>query len=210
MRTLRISLLLFLLLTGCFKDKVPVPPPVSYPILHQEFLPIESFSCVDTLIQHPSGCGIIVQPSDSLVTRTIDLDADGQADFEISCSSWYHFLSASYPCVNYNTSYMISAQQSGAAIATIGNYNEIKKYVESDSIRPTDQWRTSAALLLAVTQAPFVTNFNGLSYFGLKLSKANGEWFGWLKLSKDNFNLTLLATGVKLGPSSGIQAGQVQ
>ena len=77
---------LIFIFTSCVKDKVPVPPPpsseVTVPILHQTFTSPESFTCVDTVIQHPSGCGMIVYPIDTIVSRTIDLDADGQADFD--------------------------------------------------------------------------------------------------------------------------------
>ena len=203
---------ILLILTSCLKDKVPVPPPpeVTVPILHQTFVSPESFTCVDTVIQHPSGCGMIVYPIDTIVSRTIDLDADGQADFEIKCESWYHFLSASNPCANYNTSYIITALQSGAAIATVGDYSEIRKYAENEYILPNAQWRTSAAILLDVTTAPYATDFFGLSYFGLRLYKANEVWYGWLKLEKSGYHLTLLASGVKQGPSTGIKAGQIQ
>ncbi len=212
MRLVRNALLILVLLSACLKDKVPVPPPpeVNVPILHQTFTSPESFTCVDTLIQHPSGCGMIVQPADSAVSRTIDLDADGQADFEISCTSWYQFQSASYPCVNYNTSFVISALQNNGAIATVGNFNEVRKYAENDSINSGAHWLSSAGILVAVAQAPFATDFNGISYFGLKLNKANGTWYGWLKLEKSGYHLTLLASGVKQGPSTGIKAGQIQ
>lgn len=179
-------------------------------INYHEINPTETFTCVDTIIQHPSGCGMIVQPADSAVSRTIDLDADGQADFEISCTSWYQFQSASYPCVNYNVSFVISALQNNGAIATVGNFNEVRKYAENDSIQITDQWHASAAMLLDVAQAPFITDFNGTNFFGLKIRKNNEDWYGWLKLNKDGYNLTLLASGVKQGPSTGIKAGQIQ
>jgi hypothetical protein len=212
MRLVRNALLLLVLLSACLKDKVPVPPPpeVNVPILHQTFTSPESFTCVDTIIQHPSGCGMIVQPADSAVSRTIDLDADGQADFEISCTSWYQFQSASYPCVNYNVSFVISALQNNGAIATVGNFNEVRKYAENDSIQITDQWHAFAAMLLDVALAPFFTDFNGTNFFGLKIRKNNEDWYGWLKLNKDGYNLTLLASGVKQGPSTGIKAGQIQ
>lgn len=199
-----------MIFSSCLKDKVPVPQIIDVLINYHEVNPTETFTCVDTIIAHPSGCGMIVQPADSAVSRTIDLDTDGQADFEISCTSWYHFVSASYPCVNYNTSFIISSLQTGAAIATIGNYNEVRKYAENDSIRITDQWYASAAILLAVAQAPFVTDFNGTSFFGLKIRKNNQDWYGWLKLEKSGYHLTLLASGVKQGPSTGIKAGQIQ
>lgn len=214
MRLVRNALLILVLLSACLKDKVPVPPPpeVNVPILHQTFTSPESFTCVDTLIQHPSGCGLIVYPIDTTVSRTIDLDADGQADFRISCTSWYHFLSASYPCANYNTSYIMTGLQYEAAISTVGDYSEIRKYAENENIRPNDQWRTSAAILLDVTTAPYATDFFGLSYFGLRLYKANTNeiWYGWLKLEKSGYHLTLLAQGVRSGPSTGIKAGQIQ
>ncbi len=204
MRSVRNALLILVLLSACLKDKV------TYPIFHQTFVPTESFTCVDTLIQHPSGCGMIVQPADSAVFRTIDLDNDGQADFQISCTSWYDFVSASYPCANYNTSYVISAIQNNGSVATTGNFNEVRKYSENDSISSSHQWYSSAGILVAVNQAPFVTDFNGSSYFGLKIRKNNQDWYGWLKLEKSGYHLTLLASGVKQGPSTGIKAGQIQ
>jgi hypothetical protein len=65
-------------------------------------------------------------------------------------------------------------------------------------------------MLLDVAQAPFITDFNGTNFFGLKIRKNNEDWYGWLKLNKDGYNLTLLASGVKQGPSTGIKAGQIQ
>jgi hypothetical protein len=198
------------ILASCLKDKVPVPPEIKYPIRHTEYNPNETFTCVDTIIQHPSGCGMIALPADSSVLRNIDLDADGTADFQISCTSWYQTLSASFPCVNYNTSYAITALQNNGAIATTGTYNEVCKFAVNDSINLTAKWHNSASILLHVTQAPFVTDFNGLCYFGLKLTRNNGNWYGWLKLEKSLYDISLISSAIRLGPSSGIRAGQIE
>ncbi|MEN9743396.1 MAG: hypothetical protein RLZZ65_1201 [Bacteroidota bacterium] len=193
-----------LVIQACTKDKIHVEPS----ILYQEMNPSEYFTCVDTVIAHPSGCGWIVQPSDSMEARTIDLDADGEADFNITCTSWYHMLSASYPCVNYNTSIIISGVDTNTFVATQGLYNESRKYAVSDSILPSDQWRSSAALLLFVQQAPFATNFEGSAYFGLKMKKNNEAWYAWLELEKNQYKIRVLSHAIKQGQSAGIKAGE--
>ena len=193
-----------LIVQACTKDKIHVEPQISY----QEFNDTEFFTCVDTIVAHPSGCGSVILPSDSIEERLIDLDFDGNPDYKITCTSWYNFVSASYPCANYNTSIIISSMDTNAFIATTGMFNDSRKYALSDSIRSTDQWRSSAALLLFVQQAPFTTTFDGLAYFGLKMKKNGEDWFGWVQLEKNTYKIRILSHAVKTGQSTGIKAGE--
>ncbi|MFZ9657380.1 MAG: hypothetical protein ACO29Z_01695 [Crocinitomicaceae bacterium] len=193
-----------LIVQACTKDKIHVEPQISY----QELNDTEFFTCVDTIVEHPSGCGSVILPSDSIEERLIDLDFDANPDFKISCTSWYNFVSASYPCANYNTSIIISSMDTNAFIATTGMFNDSRKYALSDSIRSTDQWRSSAALLLFVQQAPFTTTFDGLAYFGLKMKKNGEDWFGWVQLEKNTYKIRILSHAVKTGQSTGIKAGE--
>lgn len=198
------TIIILVLLQACTKDKIHLEPQM----IHHELNNAEFFTCVDTIVAHPSGCGSVILPADSIEERLIDLDFDGNSDFKISCTSWYNFVSASYPCANYNTSIIISSMDTNAFIATTGMFNDSRKYALSDSIRSTDQWRSSAALLLDVQQAPFATTFEGSAFFGLKMNKNNEEWYAWLKLEKDQYKIRVLAYAIKLGQSSGIKAGE--
>jgi hypothetical protein len=193
-----------LILQACTKDKIHVEPQISY----QELNDTEFFTCVDTIIAHPSGCGWVIQPADSMTQRTLDLDGDGTADFNITCTSFYNFVSASYPCANYNSTIIINGIDTNAFIATTGMFIDSRKYALSDSIRSTDQWRSSAALLLFVQQAPFTTTFDGLAYFGLKMKKNGEDWFGWVQLEKNTYKIRILSHAVKTGQSTGIKAGE--
>lgn len=193
-----------LVIQACTKDKIHIEPPIIY----HEQNPSEFFTCVDTVVAHPSGCGSVIQPSDSIVERLFDLDLDGNPDYKITCTSWYNFVSASYPCANYNSTIIISGIDTSTFIATTGMFNDSQKYALSDSIRSTDQWRSSAALLLFVQQAPFTTTFDGLAYFGLKMKKNGEDWFGWVQLEKNTYKIRVLSHAVKTGQSTGIKAGE--
>jgi hypothetical protein len=58
-------------------------------------------SSIHNFINHPIGCGMIPSPTDSLDVDSLNLNNDLIIDSYISAKSWYQFVCASFPCVNY-------------------------------------------------------------------------------------------------------------
>lgn len=177
-------------------------------IIHTEYIPAVLLTCVDSMIQHPSGCGMIPVPTDSTSTIQIDMDQNGTFDFSITCSTWYQFVSASGPCANYNSSMIISGIDSSNDIA-IGNLFNASKYFEYGvEIFDENSWSHFATLQLQAATAPFQTDFVGEKYIGIRMNSAKGYQYGWILLEKIGFKLYVKSSGIQSCPTKAIQAGQ--
>lgn len=201
------------LLVACAKDDDLEPTPAPTPaadILYTELDSTLKLTSVDTLIFHPSGCGMLPSPSDSSATRSIDVDNDGAADFTIACGTWYYFVSASGPCANYNTSMTITGASDERKISITNNYNTVARYAENDVIDNTQNWVSTATLMLSSATAPFSTNFNGTTYIGLKIGSDQGDRFAWLRLRKEGYVLTLYSHAIAASSTGQILAGQTE
>ncbi len=194
------------LLVRCTKDTTPKNDTILYTDL-QPPLEIES---VDSLVFHNSGCGYVPFPADTMKNNALDINKDGIDDFTLTCKSWYQFVSASNPCVNYNTSIVISGISDDNQIAVIGNYSEAKKYELDAVINNSQNWSNSATLKLASAQAPISIDFNGNNYLGLKIKKGQNSHFCWLYLNKTDYTIKVLAFAANLTEGNSIRVGQTE
>jgi hypothetical protein len=193
------------IITSCTKDK---NSKTENPIVYTELNPSIQITSVDTLINHLSGCGLVPSPSDSTATFSIDLNNDNSIDFILTCSSWYHFVSASDPCANYNTSMVISGTSASNKVSIAGNYNIANHFQMNESIDNYQTWSNSATLMLNSALAPFSTNFNSDVFLGLKMTTTEGDYFGWIHIDKNGFDISVLSYAIHQTLNCTIQAGQ--
>jgi len=191
---------------SCNKESENIPDD----IMHYELNPQLELTSVDSLINHPSGCGNIPIPSDSSASLSLDINNDGTNDFSISCLSWYEFVSASGPCANYNTSITIHGTTEKNKISIQENYNTIKTLNFNDIIDNSYNWHENATLMISSAQAPFSTNFNGSVYLGLKLKQDEEEYFGWLYINKSDYLITIMSYAINQTAHNCIHAGQTE
>lgn len=178
-------------------------------ILWKEFSPSIHLSCVDTMVPHPSGCGLIPIPSDSTSMVLLDVDSDGITDFEVTCTTWYQFVSASGPCANYNSSMIISGTSTNNEIATTGNWNEFYHFNIGELINANNQWMNYSTLQLHAAQGPFGADFNGLQYAGVRMKKDGEFHYGWVLFEKTDYNLYIRSVGIQTCPQLEIKAGSI-
>ncbi len=177
-------------------------------IIHTEYSPAVLLTCVDSVIQHPSGCGMIPVPTDSTSSIQIDMDQNGTFDFSITCSTWYQFVSASGPCANYNSSMIISGSSDSNEIALGSLYNTAKDFEFGDEIFDENSWFHISTLQLHVATAPFQTDFADEKYVGIRMISPVGYQYGWILLEKIGFKLYVKSSGIQTCPTKAIQAGQ--
>ncbi len=177
-------------------------------IIHSQYTPAILLTCVDSVIQHPSGCGMIPVPTDSTSTIQIDMDQNGTFDFSITCSTWYQFVSASGPCANYNSSMIVSGITTANEIS-IGNiYNASRYYNYGEEISEQGTWFNSSLLQLHVATAPFQTDFDNEKYVGIRMGSPSEYQYGWILLEKIGFKLYVKSSGIQTCRTKAIQAGQ--
>jgi len=176
-------------------------------IIHSQYTPAILLTCVDSVIQHPSGCGMIPVPTDSTSTIQIDMDQNGTFDFSITCSTWYQFVSASGPCANYNSSMIISGSSDSNEIALGSLYNTAKDFEFGDEIFDENSWFHISTLQLHVATAPFQTDFVDEKYVGIRMRSSVGYQYGWILLEKIGFKLYVKSSGIQTCPTKAIQAG---
>ncbi len=191
--------------TACKKAKSSSSSFIQY----AEWTPPIQATAVDSMVLHPSGCGLTPVPADSTVIVELDIDQDGLTDFILQCTSWYQFVSASDPCANYHQSITISGASEFNNIAIDGNYNAVHILNHGESVGATLNWSNTATLLLASANAPFSTDFSGNAYLGLQIVANNSHLhFAWLSLQKTGSQVSLLSWAIQKSESTSIQAGQ--
>jgi hypothetical protein len=198
--------ILSLLLIGCEKKEILSQDNV----LCTELQPSVEISSVHSLVWHPSGCGNVPSPSDSSASISLDINNDGTNDFTIYCSSWYHFVSASIPCGNYNTSMTITGTNSNNQIATNGNFDIAKLYSLGEKIESSGVWKVSSTLMRSSVTYPYGTNFEGSKYLGLKIRQEQNDYFGWLYINKDGYVITVMSYAINLTVNNSIITGQTE
>ncbi|RFC54716.1 hypothetical protein [Brumimicrobium aurantiacum] len=196
---------------GCSKenDLDPVSP-IADDITYSELNPNIHLTSVDSLIYHGSGCGYVPSPSDSTASVSFDIDNDNVVDFTLSCNSWYNFVSASGPCANYNTSIVLSGTSNNNKVAINGNYNIVKKHDLNDVIDNSLLWSNTARLMLSSASAPFETNFDDTVYLGLKINTDQGDYFGWIYIDKNGYDVTVKSYAFNQSVNNSINAGQTE
>lgn len=198
-------------LFGCSKENDLEPEnPLTEGITYTELNPSIQLTSVDSLIYHGSGCGYVPSPSDSTASISLDINHDNVVDFTLSCNSWYNFVSASGPCANYNTSIVLSGTPDKNKVGITENYNSVKRFVLNEEIGNSQQWSSTAMLMLSSATAPFATNFNDTVYLGLKINTDEGDYFGWIYIDKNEYNVTVLSYAWNQSVNSSINAGQTE
>lgn len=192
---------------SCEKDKTVFPAEV-YDIMQLDFDTNRVVSSIDAFINHPSGCGLIPFPSDSLDIDSLDLNNDLIKDSYISAKSWYQFVSASYPCVNYCHSVIITANQGDIQFTKNGTYNQVDTLILNEVIDSTKDWSNSVAFALFVPNAPFTCSYNGTHYVGYRVVNGAGYQYGWLKVKSINNGISLIDGALNRTIDMGIPAGK--
>ena len=162
--------LIILFFLSCKKDKV-VDCPKSFDIIEIAVDSNRVITSIDTFINHPSGCGVVPSPSDSLDVDSLDLNPDGIKDCYINAKTWYQMVSASYPCANYSHSVVLSTIQNDIQFTKSGFYNQFGYFDENELIDSTKDWSESIMFSLSVPQAPFSCYYQGIHYIGYRVIK---------------------------------------
>ena len=207
-KAIMMLLLVSFFFNSCEKENEKVAP--SNKILYHVLNPSIVVSSVDSLIDHPSGCGYIPSPSDSSASITIDINDDGLMDFTLTCSSWYSFVSASNPCANYNTNITLSGTSNDNKLAITGNYNVVNLFEFNDELNSSQEWSNTGILMLSSALAPFSTNFNGDKYLGLKINQDQEDLFGWIYIDKNGYEITVISYAINQTANISIKAGQIE
>lgn len=165
---------------------------------------------IDHMIFHPSGCGNVQSPADSLDVDSLDLDGNGLIESYIYAKSWYNFVSASYPCVNYNHSIAISSKNADSNIqfSKIQPYNQVKLFAETELIDSSSNWDYSVILSLSVQQAPFSCNYEGSHFIGYRIKNIQGYSYGWLMVKSDSLGVKIVDAALNRTIEMGIPAGR--
>ena len=198
---------ILLLFYSCKKDNTEVSQKV-YDIIKLDFDTNRVVSSINTFINHPSGCGMIPSPSDSLDVDSLDLNNDLINDSYISAKSWYQFVSASYPCVNYSHSVILASNQSNIQFMKSGMYNQVDTLNFNDVIDSTKAWANSVIFALYVPNAPFSCYYHGVHFIGYRVSKGVGYQYGWLKIKSTNNGISIVEGALNRTIDMGIPAGR--
>lgn len=202
-----ISILLGLIFFSCKKDSNSNVPKV----FDIATLTIDSnriVTSIDTIIAHPSGCGMIPSPSDSLDVDSLDLDLNVGIDAYVSAKSWYQFVSASYPCANYCHSLIFGSVQNKVEFTKSGMYNQVGLINENETIDSTKEWMGSITLSLYVPNAHFSCGYQGINYVGFRVLKNSGYQYGWLKVKATNYGVSIVSGALNQTVDMGIPAGK--
>jgi hypothetical protein len=192
---------------SCKKNKTGVPTKV-YDIIQLDFDTNRVVSSIDTFINHPSGCGMIPSPTDSLDVDSLDLNNDLINDSYISAKSWYQFVSASFPCVNYCHSVILASDQSNIQFMKNGMYNQVDTLIFNDVIDSTKAWTNSVTFAMYVPNAPFSCFYQGVHYVGYRVAKGAGYQYGWLKVKSMNNGISIVDGALNRTIDMGIPAGK--
>lgn len=172
--------------------------------------PFIQVTSVDALIPHGSGCGLVPSPADSTASVTLDINNDGLGDFNLSCVSWYDFVSASSPCANYNTRIILSGTSNTNQVSVSGNYDIVTRYDLAQTIDDVQDWSNSAVIMMNSATVPFSADFNGTAYLGVKVETNQGDHFGWIEVYKNFYQVEISSYAINQQAGSPIQAGQIE
>jgi hypothetical protein len=200
-------IILALLFSSCTKEKTPFESE-KFDIQIISVDSTKRICSIDHLVLHPSGCGNVPSPSDSLDVDSLDLDGNGLIDSYIYAKTWYNFISASYPCANYNHSIVISGTNTDIQFSKIQPYNQVKLFEETALVDLSSTWDYSVVLSLSVQQAPFSCYFDGTHYLGYRMKNIQGYSYGWIKVRSESFGVRLIDAALNRTIDMGIPAGR--
>lgn len=164
-------------------------------IYYKNIVPDVEIYSIQGYTPHPSNCGNVQYPSDTLATYLLDLDSNNIADIYFEAKSFMQFYSASSPCVNYFYGTKASAINS------------------VDSLGASIFWQPTPKILLAgdtinssliafgneVTigghlnpQYPSFMNFYGVKYLPFKRTMNNKTMYGWILVERTTNNRIII------------------
>jgi len=208
MKKIILIVLTSLMISSCVKDK-----DLTDEIIFVDLNPDLILNPVDSVGLHPSGLcqQVIPFPSDSIISTDIDINQDGQNDYRFTFTNFYEWVSASYPCANYNSIVQINALINGNKVVIANEeMHDIKVLNCNDNINKKDLFYDNAFIYRNVAMGNlYFGDFSGEGYIGFKLS--NGE-LGWIKINfqKDYFLCIILEYAYNKNVASDINAGQIK
>jgi hypothetical protein len=105
---------------------------------------------------------------------------------------------------------VLSGTSNENRVGISGDYNIVKQFVLNDVIDNSQQWSNAAMLMLSSASAPFATNFNDTVYLGLKINTDQGDYFGWIYIDKNGYDVKVISTAMNQTVNSSINAGQTE
>lgn len=170
-----------------------IPPPSPDSIIYTD---IPDINLISNMIPHPSGCGYIPTPSDTIVSDSIDIDLDGVYDMKFINEHYLYWISASSPCYNFNCKISVKMIN---IIDTIAFYNDEYWWIDelylNDSIDnnlnynyynyPINQPFISYH---CTSGPPGIHNFIGEKYLGFKMYRSGKTMFGWVRIESVGYN----------------------
>ncbi len=167
---------------------------------------------VITSIQYIAAWGGPV-PSDSSCVLDFDVDNDSTIDFQLGIGHFYHWVTNSNPQSNYNYTMNIFSADSACSF-TGTNYNG--PFHQANFIAQGAPIDTSMSYYNGVclfSNQPYLNGYGqysvlGDNYVGFKFSKNNYFYFGWVKISIQDFKLTLSSWAINHTAGNSIFAGQ--
>lgn len=193
-----LSVVSFFLISGCERDEDLTPAaaaatPQPDTIVH---LDITDISLISNYTGHPSGCGQIPTPSDTLMVDSLDLDQDGSYDIRFENKHEYNVVSASSPCVNYNchvTAGMLHPTDT-LAMHPVDLW-WINMLNENDTINSSVSFNGLPGAYLFINTRDHIFlgpysfhNFVGDTYMAFKLNHSGKTMYGWIKIESLPFN----------------------
>ena len=192
---------------GCKKNNKSLPDDIE----HTELQPPLQITCVDSVVNHPSNCGMVPYPYDSTAQISLDINNDGVDDFIVKCESWYNTVSVSNPCSNHNSTIQIySTNPDNKVFKQDAVYPIIKKLVSNEGIGSTSLWYEGGFILSeGADMNGLQTDYNGDAFIGLRMKLGNEEHFGWMHINKTDYLVIIDSYGFNHTPNNSILAGQI-
>ena len=198
-QSISVCFTLVLFAYSCKRDTGPIEPALEVAqsvsvaqdsIHHKVLSPYVILNPITNLVMHPSGCGYVFNPHDTITTYDLDLDSNGVADLQFLSKAYYEFHSASSPCVNYLRSTNISALNSSDSLGFIP-YTPINMYIFKtlfhslgDTIDGTNRFQSQSGFSFYVymgMSSPEAIH-GGDFYLPLKRTLNNKTMYGWMKI----------------------------
>lgn len=147
---------------------------------------------VTEVYDHPSGCGEVYLPADTLSAIPIDINGDGMADYEIQSEHWYDEVSASGPCANYHYARTVQPLHDTCQVAFDGYWYEVLPFQSGDAIGPLQDYFSFGMLFLEANGAGWGGNFlDGTAYVGIRTGTSEAYHYGWILVSQNGPEITL-------------------
>ena len=101
-----------------------------------------------------------------------------------------------------STQYLTLTKNGGIAGTLVLKLNEV--------IDNSQQWSNTATLMLSSASAPFETSINDIVYLGLKINTDQGDYFGWIYIDQNGYDVTVISYALNQSVNNSINAGQIE